>query len=103
MVKDEEELQRIREAARLGSSLVDTALQAIRPGVSEIEVAAEMEYDARQKGAEAMSFDTIVASGARSALPHGRASAATIRTGSSSSISVLYSLVIVLTKPALYM
>jgi len=81
MVKDEEELQRVREAARLGSSLVDTALRAIRPGVSEIEVAAEMEYDARQKGAEAMSFDTIVASGARSALPHGRASAARIGRG----------------------
>jgi Xaa-Pro aminopeptidase len=81
MVKDEDELQCIREAARLGSSLVDTALRVIRPGVTEIEVAAEMEYDARQKGAEAMSFDTIVASGARSALPHGRASAATIGNG----------------------
>jgi Xaa-Pro aminopeptidase len=81
MVKDKEELQRIREAAQLGSSLVDTALGAIRPGVSEIEVAAEMEYDARQKGAEAMSFDTIVASGVRSALPHGRASSASIQRG----------------------
>ncbi len=81
MVKDEEELERIRDAARLGSSLIDTALRAIRPGVSEIEVAAEMEYDARQKGAEAMSFDTIVASGARSALPHGRASSARIDSG----------------------
>jgi Xaa-Pro aminopeptidase len=40
-----------------------------------------MEYDARQKGAEAMSFDTIVASGARSALPHGRASSARIGRG----------------------
>ena len=81
MVKDEAELQRIRDAARLGSSLIDTALAAIRPGVSEVEVAAEMEYDARQKGAEAMSFDTIVASGVRSALPHGRASSARIRRG----------------------
>jgi Xaa-Pro aminopeptidase len=81
MVKDEEELQHIREAARLGSSLLDTALGVIRPGVSEVEVAAEMEYDARQKGAEAMSFDTIVASGERSALPHGRASAAEITRG----------------------
>ena len=81
MVKDEDELRRIREAARLGSSLLATALGVIRPGVSELEVAAEMEYDARQKGAEAMSFDTIVASGARSALPHGRASAAEITRG----------------------
>jgi Xaa-Pro aminopeptidase len=81
MVKDEFELQRVREAARLGSSLLDTALGAIRPGVSEIEVAAEMEFDARQKGAEAMSFDTIVASGVRSALPHGRASTTTVGRG----------------------
>ncbi len=81
MVKDEEELQRIRDAARLGSSLLATALSTIRVGVSELEVAAEMEYDARQKGAEAMSFDTIVASGVRSALPHGRASATAITRG----------------------
>jgi Xaa-Pro aminopeptidase len=81
MVKDEEELELIRDAARLGSSLLATALSTIRVGVSELEVAAEMEYDARQKGAEAMSFDTIVASGARSALPHGRASVAEITSG----------------------
>jgi len=45
----------------------------IRPGLTETEVAAELEYQARLKGAEGMSFETIVASGARSALPHGRA------------------------------
>jgi Xaa-Pro aminopeptidase len=47
----------------------------IRPGLTEIEVAAELEHQARLQGAEGMSFETIVASGPRSALPHGRATA----------------------------
>ena len=47
----------------------------IRPGLREIEVAAELEHQARLLGAEGMSFETIVASGLRSALPHGRATA----------------------------
>jgi Xaa-Pro aminopeptidase len=62
----------------LGASLFDTALKTIRPGVREIEVAAEMEYEARRQGADQMSFETIIASGERSALPHGRASHAVI-------------------------
>jgi Xaa-Pro aminopeptidase len=74
MVKDVDELNRIRAAVALGAKLFDRALEVLRPGVKETEVAAEMEYAARQAGAEAMSFPTIIASGARSALPHGRAS-----------------------------
>jgi len=53
----------------------------LRPGVKESDVAAEMEYAARRAGAEAMSFPTIIASGARSALPHGRASDEPIKPG----------------------
>jgi len=78
MVKDAEEIERIRTAVALGASLFDQAVQAIRPGVRETEVAAEMEYAARRAGAEEMSFPTIIASGSRSAQPHGRASGATI-------------------------
>ena len=78
MVKDEEEIACVRSAANLGSSLFDRALETIRPGVRETDVAAEMEYAARRAGAEAMSFNTIIASGERSALPHGRASQALI-------------------------
>ena len=74
MVKDAEEIQRIRSACSLGAVLFERALEVIRPGVKETEVAAEMEYLARKAGAEAMSFPTIIASGKRSALPHGRAS-----------------------------
>jgi Xaa-Pro aminopeptidase len=78
MVKDDEEIACLRSAVVLGASLFDRALEVIRPGVRETEVAAEMEYAARQAGAEAMSFETIVAAGERSALPHGRASQASI-------------------------
>jgi Xaa-Pro aminopeptidase len=79
MIKDEGELQRIRAAVLLGANLFERAVEVIRPGVREVEVAAEMELAARRGGAEEMSFPTIIASGARSALPHGRASGAPIQ------------------------
>ena len=81
MVKDGDELNRIRAAVALGAKLFDRALEVLRPGVKETEVAAEMEYAARLGGAEEMSFPTIIASGARSALPHGRASDQPIAKG----------------------
>jgi len=78
MVKDADEIARLRAAAVLGASLFERALEVIRPGVRENEVSAEMEYAARRAGAEEMSFPTIIAAGKRSALPHGRASRAAI-------------------------
>jgi len=74
MRKDGDELERMRAAALLGAGLFDRAREVIRPGVKETVVAAEMEYAASKAGAEGMSFPTIIASGQRSALPHGRAS-----------------------------
>jgi len=74
ITKDADEIEQIRAAVLLGSSLFQTALAAIRPGVVEMAVAGELELHARRAGAEKMSFDTIVAAGRRSALPHGRAS-----------------------------
>jgi Xaa-Pro aminopeptidase len=78
MVKDEDEIKLIRAAVSLGCSLFERALEVIRPGAKEVEVAAEMEYVARLGGAEGMSFPTIIAAGERSALPHARASEAAI-------------------------
>jgi len=78
MVKDAAEILRIRRAVELGASLFRIARRKIRPGVTEVEVAAAMEYEARCGGAEGMSFPTILASGARSAIVHGRASGARI-------------------------
>jgi Xaa-Pro aminopeptidase len=78
MVKDAAEILRVRRAVELGASLFDIARKKIRPGVTEVEVAAAMEYEARCAGAEGMSFPTILASGTRSAIVHGRASGARI-------------------------
>ena len=74
-VKDEDELAVMRQAALTGCKLFDHILGFIRPGLREFEVAAELEHQARLLGAEGMSFETIVASGLRSAHPHGRATA----------------------------
>lgn len=78
MVKDSEEIPLMRAACRLGNELFKHLLQVIRPGIRESEVAGEVEFAARKAGVDQMAFPTIVAAGARSALPHGRASAATI-------------------------
>ncbi len=75
-VKDAQEMERMREAALLGCGLYEHILSFMEAGVSERAVAAELEYAARLSGADGMSFETIVASGVRSALPHGRATGA---------------------------
>lgn len=72
-VKDAEEIRALEKAALLGCGLYERMLGFMVDGMAEREVAAELEYAARLAGADAMSFETIVASGARSALPHGHA------------------------------
>jgi Xaa-Pro aminopeptidase len=78
VVKDVVEISLIRLAVALGASLFKVARERIRPGVTEVEVAGAMEYEARRGGAEGMSFPTLLASGTRSAIVHGRASGARI-------------------------
>jgi Xaa-Pro aminopeptidase len=78
MVKDAREIDHMAAAAALGVRLFEDLLGFLRPGRTENAVAAELEYRARLAGAEAMSFPTIVASGPRSALPHGTASVAKV-------------------------
>jgi Xaa-Pro aminopeptidase len=75
-VKDGNELALMAEAALTGCKLFEHILGLMRPGIAEVEVAAELEYQARKLGAEGMSFETIVAAGSRSAMPHGRATSA---------------------------
>jgi Xaa-Pro aminopeptidase len=71
-VKTAEELDVMRSSAKLASEVVSEAPDFVRPGVTELEVAAEIDYRMRRKGASGPSFETIVASGPRSALPHAR-------------------------------
>lgn len=78
VIKEPAEIDVIREAVVFGSDLLPVGIGAIKPGIRETEVAAEIEYAARRLGASGMSFETIIASGPRSALPHGIASDAPI-------------------------
>jgi Xaa-Pro aminopeptidase len=75
-VKDVDEIKLMKKAAALGCQLFEGVLEYMVAGATEIEVAAQLELLARRGGAESMSFETIVASGERSALPHGRATRA---------------------------
>ncbi|GAC43048.1 Xaa-pro aminopeptidase [Paenibacillus popilliae ATCC 14706] len=79
MIKDAEELAVMREAAQLADKTFSHILGFIKPGVREKDLALEMEFFMRKLGATSSSFDTIVASGERSALPHGVASDRIIR------------------------
>ncbi|MGC1989064.1 MAG: M24 family metallopeptidase, partial [Candidatus Acidiferrales bacterium] len=71
-VKDAGELALMREAALLISDVWTAALRHVRPGVSELAVAAELERAMKLRGASGTSFETIVASGPRSAWPHAQ-------------------------------
>lgn len=73
-VKDASELQIIQEAADLADRTFSHIVTKLRPGVSEREIALEIELFIRRNGGTSTSFETIVASGERSALPHGIAS-----------------------------
>ena len=81
MYKDEEELAIIQEAADLADKTFQHILGFLKPGVSERDVALEMEFYMRANKAASSSFDTIVASGVRSAMPHGVASDKVLETG----------------------
>lgn len=78
MVKSPAEIGTIRAAVELNSAALDQALREFRPGMTEIDLAAEIEYRMRQLGADGPSFETIVASGPRSALPHAHPTTAPV-------------------------
>lgn len=79
--KSPEEVKEIREAIAIASEAFQVALADLTKGRKEYEFAAQLEFECRRRGAERMAFDTIVASGPRSALPHGTASPKKIRSG----------------------
>ena len=72
--KEEREIECIMAAARIADDALRETLPLLKPGISEREFAGELEYRMRRAGAAGMAFPTIVASGPRSALPHGVAS-----------------------------
>ncbi|MEM3579158.1 MAG: Xaa-Pro peptidase family protein [Candidatus Bathyarchaeia archaeon] len=80
-VKDSGEVELMRKAGELTCEGMKAAYETVRPGVREFEVAAEIEYAMRRKGSWGTAFETIVASGARSAFPHGGCMDKEIREG----------------------
>ena len=80
-VKSEEEIELMRKAAELTSVGMKAAYEFIKPGVREYEVAAEIEYAMRKHGSWGTAFETIVASGTRSAFPHGGCTERKIQKG----------------------
>jgi Xaa-Pro aminopeptidase len=81
MVKDAAELDTIRKSVLLNSEALEAALSRLKPGMTEIDLAAEIDYQSRRLGADGPSFDTIVASGERSALPHAHPGTTLIGAG----------------------
>ena len=80
-IKDAEEIDTIKKAIRITDEAFNKIIKFIKPGMKEREVAAELEYYLRKLGGEGPSFDFIIASGKRSALPHGVASDKIIEIG----------------------
>jgi Xaa-Pro aminopeptidase len=81
LIKTDAEIKILKESAQIADAAFTHILSFIRPGVSELAVSNELEFFMRKQGAASSSFDIIVASGHRSALPHGVASEKLIETG----------------------
>ncbi len=75
MVKSSDEIATIRASVNLNSVALEQAMTRFKPGMTEIDLAAEIDYRMRLLGADGTAFDTIVASGRRSALPHAHPTA----------------------------
>lgn len=79
--KDSNEIALVTKACEIADAAFNHILGFIKPGVTEIQVANELDFYMRSLGASGVSFDTIVASGKRSAMPHGVASDKVIQSG----------------------
>ena len=74
MIKDKVEIIKIRKAAQITTESLKDVFEIIEPGVRELDIASELAYTMRKKGAQKESFDIIVVSGERSSLVHGKPS-----------------------------
>ncbi|MFN3266822.1 MAG: M24 family metallopeptidase, partial [Deinococcales bacterium] len=80
-IKTPQELDAIRRAAQIADAALESVLPLLQVGIQEREFALELEFAMRRMGAQAAGFEIIVASGERSAMPHGTASARCIQDG----------------------
>ncbi|HEY5583958.1 MAG TPA: aminopeptidase P family protein [Ruminiclostridium sp.] len=80
-IKDAQEIETINKAVQIADGAFLHVLSMIKPGITELDVAAELEYKMKKLGASGASFETIVASGLRSSMPHGIASEKKLELG----------------------
>lgn len=80
-IKSEMEIEYLKKACELTDNIFSEVIKEIKVGVTELDIAAKINYLAIKGGASSMSFDTIVASGIRSAMPHGRPTKKVIEKG----------------------
>lgn len=81
ITKDQLEIEVINKAVQIADNAFTYILGYIKPGVMETEIAAEIEFFMKKQGAKGASFETIVASGERSSMPHGVASSKKLENG----------------------
>ena len=81
LVKNETELEYIRQAERIGDEAFSYILGIIKPGMTEEEISLELEFFMKKQGASKLSFDTIVASGENSSMPHAQVTNRKIKNG----------------------
>ena len=81
VIKDQAEVEKIKKAAEITDLVFSEILDVIKPGERELDLAAEIEYRMKGFGSSTPYYETIVASGKRSALPHGVASDKKIQKG----------------------
>lgn len=81
MVKDQAELEKLQQAEAIGDAAFSHIVNLIKPGISEAEIALELEFFMKKQGASGLSFDTIVASGSNSSMPHAQVTERKIRQG----------------------
>ena len=81
MIKDKEEIIKMKKAAQITTESLKDVFEIIKPGMRELDIASELAYTMRKKGAQKEAFETIVVSGQRSSLPHGKPSEKKIDEG----------------------
>ena len=78
-IKDQVEIEKLRKACELADYAIEVGVNAIKEGISELEIVAAIEYEMKKKGVQKMSFETTVLAGAKAASPHGVPGMATVK------------------------
>ncbi|SFB18051.1 M24 family metallopeptidase [Clostridium frigidicarnis] len=80
-IKDSEEIENLRKACKIADKALEELLPYIKPGISENDLAAKLEYYMKVNGAQSIGFETILISGSKTSLPHGKPNNKVIENG----------------------